>query len=452
MSLTLNEDTVLVDEVDILNSIQQVLEYGIVNCTKDTYEVVVLEAVNTAYQQIYNRVLKQLSIPLTPVGNQKLPEAAVAAVPTILGYHNRTGSRLEREIRTETSRFGYKYGPVVANLAASVKQSNNAFVQRVSEITQHFGDIQLTGLRRYDALLNRAANDPKPLLDQRLINVPNTYGILAGSRTLRTYALNSLSNQQEQVLQLTKTQTAEQITQETLSIVKELETAIKTEQALRNIAGKILNLVWFVVRGILSVLWRILRPLLSVLWRLLGPALPILEKLTAAAVKVTAPLRGSYALLNSIPGFTYLRFGLLVGLPLAGSLIPGLGPVAAIADTFKTSMTALLQGSTDVIDDSIKEFVQAHSGGILAAVLGTISPALAQIVDFVLGTWLPFLFGFGVNNFILILVILLLPLIHKGIVFLRHIENMRKELANIIVEDMEQEKKRVQRSVAIRGV
>lgn len=418
-------------------------------------EMFVFEALNISYETIINRHMRNLSIPVSLIDrNIKVPAHTFAYNPIILGYHGRARASIREFQRIANNNRRGIYGPGISNLTNNVRISNEKFLSNYKNL---FSDIDSTinvdfaKNQRLNNLLRQYTNDPSPVLKQREVNTHITYPLLTQSK-LRTNAIQSLNLQKQYVRDLLMGSVSREALTFVTEIQKEFETSIKTEQFVRNVAASVVRFVGRIVSMIMSGLWRILRPIVSALWTLIGPTLPILERITAIAVRITEPFRQLWRFVNIIPGFAYMRYGILIGLPIASSLLglAGYTDLSEITSKFKEAVPKLFKGIGESINTTLQQYVNQYSSGILNQVLGTVlSPTISNGISFFFGNYLPFLFGFGATSFVYILIILLLPIIHKGIIFLRQIEETRKALSDLIIEDMEAEQKRVRQATML---
>ena len=418
-------------------------------------ELFAFEALNAGYEAVVNRYMRSLSIPVSLTSrNAKVPAHIFAYNPIVLGYHARARASIREFERIANNNRRGVYGPAISNLTNNVKASNEKFLSGYRNLFLDASDIaslDFASNQRLNSLLEQYTSDPSPVLKQREANAHITYPLLTQNK-LRAAANQSLELQKQYVRDLL----VSSVSRETLTFVTEIqkafETSIKTEQFVRNVAASVVRFVGKIVSMIMSGLWRILRPIVSALWTLIGPTLPVLERITAVAVRVTEPLRQLWRFVNIIPGFAYMRYGILIGLPIASSLLglAGYTGLSEIVNTFKESVPKLLAGVGEAVDMSVQQYVNQYSSGILGQVLSSIvGPAISSGISFFFGSYLPFLFGFGATSFVYVLIILLLPIIHKGIVFLRQVEEARKALSDLIIEDMEAEQKRVRQATML---
>jgi len=408
--------------------------------------------VQEAGLQVIDNTIKQTlaNLKLKTLDGKEIPILPFAYVPIVLGTSNKANiarrqiNQHIREIQTGL------YGPSITILARDTKNSIDRFLQVYNNMLGQFksqNTVVYSRNPRLNRLLSEYADNPRQTLYHSIATTEIKYPLVS---TNTEYAIRSLEEQKKQLKQLL---ISKEIANEYYQAIRELNTSIVSEQAIRSFIGKLFSLLWKAIRPLLQIIWRALKPVLSALWRFIAPTLPVLEKLTLVAVQATAPLRFTWHSMYKIPGFMYLRYGILIGLPLAAGLLglAGLGDLTQFVTEFKHDILSLLEGSSEAINENIRQFVEQHTSGTVKTFFERIGlPVIGTTITFVLAKFLPFLFGFGSTSYIYLFGILYLPLIHKALAFLNTFEQMRKDLAEALDFTVQAEQARVERARRLR--
>lgn len=408
-----------------------------------------LEAYTLAFDTLLRQYSSSLSIPVSLLSNKKISLPSIAVLNYGIAYHPK-GQYAYNGGKEELRKLlqGH-YGPGLQYLTRSVISSNNQFLTEYINLTktninQNETDninVQYSNNKTLNTLVDKYSQNPSRLFTIRAVNSVFTYPFMYSAK-VRNTANRTLTTIQTQARNLITGQQAQEFYNILNTVTKEYLTSLKTEQFVKNILSGILNFLKSIVMAVLKIVATILRPILRVFWTVFSPLIPVFERIAAFGATVTAPFRKAYQVLNVIPGFRYIRLGLLLT-PLFASLFLGV-PILSELIKVHDSLKIFFVQTGENLGQDLMNFVNAHTDNALLQTLGEYG---AKAVTFTIGSFLPFMFGLGAGASIyLVLLILYLPLIHKALVLLKTFTGMKKDLENLVVQDIESEKTRINRA------
>jgi len=408
-----------------------------------------LEAYTLAFDTLLRQYNSSLSVPVSLISDRRVPLPSITMLNYGIAYHPK-GQYAYNQGKQELRKLlqGH-YGPGLQYLARSVTSSNNQFLTEYNNLTKTNSDqndidntnVQYSNNKTLNTLVDKYSQNPSRLFTIRAVNSVYTYPFMYSAK-IRNAANKALTSIQTQARNLITGQQAQEFYNILNTVAKEYMTSLKTEQFVKNILSGILNFLKSIVMTVLRVIGTILRPILRVFWTVFSPLIPVFERIAAFSVTVTTPFRKAYQVLNVIPGFRYIRLGLLLT-PLFASLFLGV-PILSELVKVHDSLKIFFVQTGENLGQDLMNFVNSHTDSALLQTLGEYG---AKAVTFTIGSFLPFMFGLGAGASIyLVLLILYLPLIHKALVLLKTFTGLKKDLENLVIQDIESEKTRVNRA------